>query len=55
MPFNDLREFIEKTGELGECKTVEGADWDLEIGALAEMMVENMKAKHPRKKIGNMS
>src|SRR3990172_12288562 len=35
--FNDLREFISKAGELGECKTIEGADWNLEIGCLSEL------------------
>ena len=34
--FNDLREFIEKCDEIGEFKVIEGADWDLEIGAIAQ-------------------
>ncbi|MFC1870627.1 UbiD family decarboxylase, partial [Chloroflexota bacterium] len=37
--FNDLREFISKAEEIGEVKLVEGADWDLEISALTELMV----------------
>lgn len=37
MKFNDLREFIQKADELGECKVIEGADWDLEIGGLTEL------------------
>jgi UbiD family decarboxylase len=37
--FDDLREFIHKADELGECQIVEGADWDLELGAITEMMV----------------
>lgn len=37
MIFDDLREFINKVEDLGECKMVEGADWDLEIGALSEI------------------
>ncbi len=32
----DLREFIEKSDKLGECKVIEGADWNLEIGAITE-------------------
>ena len=37
MVFNDLREFIEKAGELGEVQVVEGADWDVELGAISEL------------------
>ncbi len=37
MIFKDLREFIEKCEELGEVRVVEGADWDVEIGALSEL------------------
>ena len=35
--FQDLREFIEKSRELGECRTIEGAHWDVEIGRIAEL------------------
>ncbi len=35
--FYDLREFIEKARELGECKTIEGAHWDVEIGRVSEL------------------
>ena len=38
--FNDLREFIRRVDELGECMVVEGADWDLEIGAIASLRGE---------------
>ncbi len=34
--FNDLREYIKQVEELGELKVIEGADWDLEIGAITE-------------------
>ena len=34
---DDLREFIDKAQELGECQIIEGADWDLEIGAITEL------------------
>ncbi|MBI2960471.1 MAG: UbiD family decarboxylase [Betaproteobacteria bacterium] len=33
----DLREFIRKSNELGECKVIEGAHWDVEIGRIAEL------------------
>ena len=35
--FDDLREFIEKAQALGECKVVDGAHWDVEIGRIAEL------------------
>lgn len=34
MSYRDLREWIQKVDELGELRVVEGADWNLEIGAL---------------------
>ena len=37
--FDDLREFIKKAEELGECRVIEGADWNLEIGHIAELGV----------------
>lgn len=40
--FNDLREFISEVEKLGECKIVEGADWNLEIGVISE--IESMRA-----------
>lgn len=33
----DLREFIEQAQGLGECKAIDGAHWDLEIGRVAEL------------------
>jgi 4-hydroxy-3-polyprenylbenzoate decarboxylase len=35
--FQDLREFIKKADEVGECQVVEGADWELEIGAVGDL------------------
>ena len=35
--FYDLREFIDKSRELGECRIVEGAHWDVEIGRIAQL------------------
>ena len=40
MPFSDLRAFIDGAARIGEVKTVEGADWNLEIGCLTELMAE---------------
>ena len=38
--FDDLREFIGKAKEIGEYKLVEGADWDLEIGAITDLQAD---------------
>ncbi|MBI4292149.1 MAG: UbiD family decarboxylase [Betaproteobacteria bacterium] len=35
--FDDLREFVEKAQGLGECKVIEGAHWDVEMGRIAEL------------------
>lgn len=35
--FDDLREFIEKAQALGECRVIEGADADVEIGRISEL------------------
>ncbi len=38
MAFRDLREFIDAAKEIGEVKEIHGAHWDLEIGALTEIV-----------------
>ena len=35
MSYKDVREWIQKVQEMDELKVVEGADWNLEIGALS--------------------
>ncbi|MFC1963962.1 UbiD family decarboxylase [Chloroflexota bacterium] len=45
MVFNDLREFIKKAEEIGECQTVEGADCESDIGILTEMLQEKPDPK----------
>src|SRR6202140_2818897 len=37
-PHRDLREFLERAEGLGEVTRVKGANWDLELGALAEIV-----------------
>ena len=37
-PHEDLREWLKRVDEIGELKVIEGADWNLEIGAIAEMI-----------------
>ena len=42
MLFKDLRGFMQRLDEIGQLKKVEGADWDLEIGTLTELMAERL-------------
>ncbi|MBI2986205.1 MAG: UbiD family decarboxylase [Deltaproteobacteria bacterium] len=43
MSYRDLREWLEQVENLGELRRVEGADWDLEIGAIADMARKESK------------
>ena len=38
MEYRDLRDWIRKVEELGELKTLKKCDWDLEIGAITELV-----------------
>lgn len=38
--FDDLRGYLEKLREVGELLEIRGADWDLEIGCITELMAE---------------
>ncbi len=42
--FDNLREFLTKAEELGQVNLVEGADWNLEIGAITELQLTVPKA-----------
>lgn len=44
---NDLRDLLVKFEELGELAAVDGADWDLEIGAVAEMVAQHNPGRSP--------
>src|SRR5215467_2024838 len=35
-----LRSWLKQADELGEVRTIEGADWDLEIGGVADIVTE---------------
>jgi hypothetical protein len=37
-PHQDLREWLDRVDNMGELQKVDGADWNLEIGAVAEML-----------------
>lgn len=39
-PYHDLRTFVDCVKKLGEYREIDGADWDLEIGALTEATSE---------------
>jgi UbiD family decarboxylase len=43
--YKDLREYIEAADRLGELRRVDGADWDLEIGAITEVASRATKPK----------
>ena len=43
MAYSDLRDWLKQVDGFGELKTVEGADWDLEIGAITEMARKESK------------
>lgn len=40
MAFRDLRDFLAAAAALGDVRTIEGADWDLEIGCITELSAE---------------
>jgi len=37
MEYRDLRDWIQKVDAMGELRTVQGAHWDLEIGAITDV------------------
>ncbi len=37
MTINDLRDWLEAVDRMGELKTIQGADWDVEIGCISEL------------------
>ena len=43
--YKDLREYIAAVDKLGELRVVNGADWDLEIGAITEVAARATKPK----------
>src|SRR5262245_54214494 len=38
MRYNGLRDWLEKIDELGELQTLENIDWDLEMGAIVDVL-----------------
>src|ERR1051325_12210520 len=37
-PYEDVRQWLELVESMGELKRIDGADWNLEIGAIAEVI-----------------
>jgi UbiD family decarboxylase len=61
MPFNTLREFVDTLDRLGELRKIDGANWDLEMGALTELfweaggpalLFQNIKDYHGGARVG---
>ncbi len=44
-PYKDLREWIERVDQLGELKRISGAHWNLEMGAITELL--GREGKYP--------
>src|SRR5690606_14318888 len=44
---SDLRDLVERIDALGELETVRGAHWDLEMGALAELVAQRTPGRSP--------
>ena len=43
--YKDLRGYLDAADKLGELRIVDGADWDLEIGAITEVAARAAQAK----------
>jgi len=44
MEYQDLRDWIQIADEMGELKTLKGCDWNLEIGAITELVATKKTA-----------
>jgi UbiD family decarboxylase len=47
LPYNDLREFLSLVDRMGELKTISGAGWDKEMGALTEIVYRERPVDSP--------
>lgn len=43
----DLRQFIQKVDEIGELEVINGASWDLEIGAISFEVATSLNPPAP--------
>ncbi|MGH7816730.1 MAG: hypothetical protein ACREOR_05025, partial [Candidatus Binatia bacterium] len=46
-PYEDVRQWLNLVESMGELKRVDGADWNLEIGALAELIYRERSGAIP--------
>ena len=46
-PHGDLREWLQRAQQAGEVKVITGADWNREIGAIAEMITNHAPGRAP--------
>ena len=40
LSYHDFRSFVEEAKKISDYRLIEGADWDVEIGALVESIAE---------------
>src|ERR1051325_4466057 len=45
LAYKDLRGYLDAVDKLGELRVVNGADWDLELGAITEVAARARKPK----------
>ena len=45
---SDLRELVDLIDEIGELERVDGADWNLEMGALSELVARLYPGRYQR-------
>ena len=45
--YDDLRDLLERFTEMGEVELIDGADWNLEIGAVSEMVAAHQPGRAP--------
>src|SRR4030042_4602084 len=47
MENKDLREFLSRVEELGELKKIDGVDWNIDLGAITEILYRERAEKSP--------
>jgi hypothetical protein len=52
MSYKDVREWIQKVDQMGELTVIEGADWNLEIGALTVLASNALSGSRPADRPG---
>ena len=55
-PYEDVRQWLDLVESMGELKRIDGADWNLEIGTMAELIYRErtgtIPARHPVRPTG---